>query len=88
MPALQTSMLLQQSAKIFLVDHLIGIMGSPLPRSSVISILSLNSAVLLRGLDALTTEDSVLACLKGVTHLPIKYVFLLTKWGNGMHANS
>ena len=30
------------------------------------------SAVLLRGLDALSTEDSVLGCLMRITSLPIK----------------
>ena len=32
------------------------------------------TAVLLRGLDALSTEDSVLNCLKGLTQLPIKSI--------------
>ena len=32
------------------------------------------SAVLLRGLDALSTEDSVLNCLMQLTNLPIKSI--------------
>lgn len=41
---------------------------------SILTVDTSAAAVLLRGLDALTTEDSVLACLMKLTSLPIKSI--------------